>query len=251
MAVDEAVLESVAAGASPATLRLYAWSPACLSLGYAQGAEDVDLERLRARGWDLVRRPTGGRAILHADEITYAVIGPASDPRFAGGILESYQRLSTALAAALTRLGVQGVTTSASAGQADRSGDPICFENAGPFEITAAGRKLIGSAQVRRRSAVLQHGSLPLGGDLGRICQALRYQNEGDRERSAQFLRTQAVTLGEVLARPIAWQEAALGIQNGFRHALRIEFEPADLTPEERIRASRLLARYSDPEWAN
>jgi lipoate-protein ligase A len=93
MAVDEAILESVAVGTSPATLRLYDWSPACLSLGYAQDAEDVDLERLRARGWDLVRRPTGGRAILHADEITYAVIGPASDPRFAGGILDSYRRL--------------------------------------------------------------------------------------------------------------------------------------------------------------
>lgn len=249
MAVDEALLESAAFGASPTTLRLYDWSPACLSMGYAQEVEDVDLERLRGRGWDLVRRPTGGRAILHADEITYAVIGPGSDPRFAGGILESYKRLSSALAAALISLGVQGLTTAGSVRQAGRNSDPICFENPGPFEITVAGRKLIGSAQVRRRSAILQHGSLPLGGDLVRICHVLRYKDEADRERSAQVLRTRAATLGEVLARPVGWNEAALAIQEGFQHALGIELEEVDLTEEERTRASRLHAQYSDPEW--
>jgi lipoate-protein ligase A len=250
MAVDEAILESVAVGTSPATLRLYDWSPACLSLGYAQDAEDVDLERLRARGWDLVRRPTGGRAILHADEITYAVIGPASDPRFAGGILDSYRRLSAALADALTRLGVQGLTTASSVRRADRDADPICFENPGPYEITVAGRKLIGSAQVRRRSAVLQHGSLPLGGDLGRICQVLRYEDEGAREHSAHLLHARAATLSEVLARPVGWHEAALGLQEGFHHALGLEWDEADLSREERDRASQLRAQYSDPQWA-
>ena len=249
MAVDEALLESVATGASPTTLRLYDWSPPCLSLGYAQEVEDVDEGRLRGRDWDWVRRPTGGRAILHADEITYAVIGPDSDPRFAGGILECYKRLSSALAAALVRLGVQGLTTAGSVRQADRNSDPICFENPGPFEITVAGRKLIGSAQVRRRSAILQHGSLPLGGDLGRICHVLRYQDEADRERAAHVLRTRAATLSEVLARPVGWHEAALAIQEGFQHALGIELEEAGLTQEERTRASRLHAQYSDPEW--
>ena len=249
MAVDEAILDSVAVGTSPAMLRLYAWSPACLSLGYAQEAEDVDLERLRARGWDLVRRPTGGRAILHTDEITYAVIGPASDPRFAGGILDSYRRLSAALADALTRLGVQGLTSASSVRRDDRDADPICFENPGPYEMMVAGRKLIGSAQVRRRSAVLQHGSLPLGGDLGRICQVLRYGDEGARERAGQRLHARAATLSEVLARPVGWHEAALGIREGFQHALGIEFEEADLSPGERNRADSLRAQHSDPQW--
>jgi lipoate-protein ligase A len=80
MAVDEAILEAVGRGASLPTLRLYAWEPACLSLGYAQPIGDVDQPRLRARGWDLVRRPTGGRAVLHTDELTYSVIAPPGEP---------------------------------------------------------------------------------------------------------------------------------------------------------------------------
>jgi lipoate-protein ligase A len=90
MAVDEAILESVMAGKSETTLRLYAWEPACLSLGYAQPVADVDQEALNKRGLGLVRRPTGGRAILHSDELTYSVISTESDLRLAGGVLESY-----------------------------------------------------------------------------------------------------------------------------------------------------------------
>ena len=79
MAVDEAILEQTGRGESPPTLRLYDWQPACLSLGYAQPFADVDVDRLKERGWELVRRPTGGRAILHVDELTYSVSAPASD----------------------------------------------------------------------------------------------------------------------------------------------------------------------------
>ena len=83
------------------TLRLYAWEPACLSLGYAQPLTDVDIPRLQARGWEMVRRPTGGRAVLHTDELTYSVIAPLSEPRVAGTVLESYRRLAQALVEAL------------------------------------------------------------------------------------------------------------------------------------------------------
>ena len=100
MAVDEALLERVIAGQSPPLLRLYAWQPACLSLGQAQPAADVDRERLTGAGWGLVRRPTGGRAILHSDELTYAVIAPVSEPRVRGTLLESYLKLSAALKSA-------------------------------------------------------------------------------------------------------------------------------------------------------
>src|SRR4030065_446734 len=95
MAVDEAILVAAGSGAVPPTLRLYAWDPPCLSLGYAQPYADVDVPRLFERGWQVVRRPTGGRAILHTDELTYSVCGPGSEPRPAGSGLESYPKLST------------------------------------------------------------------------------------------------------------------------------------------------------------
>ena len=92
MALDESILEHIHRGDSIPTLRLYAWNPACLSLGHAQPHADVDSARLRAHGWDVVRRLTGGRAILHTDELTYSVTAPAADPRVAGTVLESYRR---------------------------------------------------------------------------------------------------------------------------------------------------------------
>ncbi len=95
MAIDSAILAAVERGEAPPTLRLYSWDPPCLSLGYSQAYSDVDLHQLSANGWDLVRRPTGGRAILHTDELTYAVIGPKSDPRLAGNLMDSYQHIST------------------------------------------------------------------------------------------------------------------------------------------------------------
>ena len=96
MAVDEAILQAVGNGLVMPTLRLYSWKPACLSLGYAQPIGDVDTRQLEQRNWDIVRRLTGGRAILHTDELTYAVVGPQDNPHLIGGVLESYRRLSKA-----------------------------------------------------------------------------------------------------------------------------------------------------------
>src|SRR5512137_2418732 len=107
MAVDEAILETTGRGEAPPTLRLYAWDPACLSLGYAQPTSDVDLVRLHERGWELVRRPTGGRAVLHTDELTYSVAGPLDEPLLAGTVLQSYSRLARALTEALHLLGLK------------------------------------------------------------------------------------------------------------------------------------------------
>ena len=100
MAVDEAILESVSRGEQLSTLRLYAWTPPCLSLGYAQHIADADLPALQILGWDLVRRPTGGRAILHTDELTYSVAAGHAEPRLSGSVLESYRRIAAALLAA-------------------------------------------------------------------------------------------------------------------------------------------------------
>ena len=106
MAVDELILEHIVRGESLPTLRLYSWQPPCLSLGHAQPYADVDVHRLKERGWEVVRRPTGGRAILHTDELTYSVIAPTDEPRVMGSILESYNRLAGALLQAVKSLGL-------------------------------------------------------------------------------------------------------------------------------------------------
>jgi lipoyl(octanoyl) transferase len=251
MAVDEAILESVGSGSSLPVLRLYAWQPACLSLGYSQPAADVDRTALKTRGWDLVRRPTGGRAILHTDELTYSVIAPLREPRVYGKVLDSYRRLSLALLDALQRLGLQP--------KAEKSGElpiasqpvgPVCFEVPSDYEITVNGKKLIGSAQARRKEGVLQHGSLPLTGDLTRITQVLAYPDEAARLSAGDRLLERAVTVETALGKTLAWEEASKAFVCGFEQALDLVFEAQELGSSERTRAEQLVVeKYGHPSW--
>ena len=239
MARDEALLESVAA--SPPTLRFYYWNPPCLSLGYGQKARDVDFERVAAYGWDVVRRPTGGRAILHTDELTYSVTLPLTHPLASGSIIESYHRISSALLAGLRLLDIAPQAERAerrAAGQA-----PICFEVASHYEITVNGRKLVGSAQARRKGGLLQHGTLPLCGDITRICDALRYPDEAARQSAKAQVGARAITLADALnGQAVTWQQAAEAIAQGFAQTFGITFIIDSYSPHENQRADELRA---------
>lgn len=253
MAVDEAILEACRSGKSLPTLRLYSWEPPCLSLGYAQPASDVDLDALLRHGWDLVRRPTGGRAILHTDELTYAVIGPQNEVRLAGSVLESYQVLSNALLAALHRLGIpaQAHAKPMHVAGADPKG-PVCFEVPSNYEITVNDRKLIGSAQSRRKGAVLQHGSFPLCGDLKRISRVLSFPDEVSRSQAAERLHERATTAEEILGQPLRWETAALAFEEAFKAALNLDLQLSDLSRDEQARAEELIDnKYAHPGWTN
>jgi lipoate-protein ligase A len=243
MGVDEAIHHAVAQGTVRPTLRLYAWDPPCLSLGRNQPVAEVDRGGLRGAGYDLVRRPTGGRAILHTDELTYSVAVPLIDPRVGGGVLASCERLSQGLNRALEILGVEDATAHRREGRPSTP-EPVCFQAAGAFEIVFGGRKLIGSAQMRRRGALLQHGTLPLRGDIARISAFLVPPADPDR------VRHRATTLEVAAGRAISWQEAAEAVAEGFAQALNVRPEPGELTTEERSTAAKLARdTYRSAEW--
>ena len=249
MAVDEAILEHVERGDALPTLRLYAWDPPCLSLGRAQPFADVDTVRLEARGWDVVRRMTGGRAILHTDELTYSVTGPADEPRLAGTVLESYNRLASALLVAVQDL---SLPVEMKEGKAESSGEPnpVCFEVPSTYEITVGGKKLIGSAQARRKDGVLQHGSLPLTGDLTRICQALVFPDEATREIAMERLLARATTVESVLGQEVAWETAAQVFIRAFEAQLGLKLEVGELSESELARAEEFVSeKYAHPSW--
>jgi len=250
MAVDEALLASVAQGASPPILRLYAWAPPCLSLGVAQPVAEVDEARLRQRGWHLVRRPTGGRAILHTDELTYAVVAPYSEPRVQGDVLTAYRVLAEGLLAALRLLGLSPrMETTREAWNRERS-NPVCFHVPAVYEITVQGRNILGGAQASKKVGVLQHGPLPLYGDITRIVDALAFPEEAARERAREGLRRRAVTVSEALGRGVTWEEAADAMVRGFAEALHLTFVEQPLTTAERLRAEHLLrTKYAHPDW--
>lgn len=249
MALDEAILQAVAAGQVPPTLRFFGWSPACLSLGYAQAGSDVDHVASERSGYDVVRRLTGGRAILHTDELTYSVAIPQDDPRVAGGIVESYRRLSGGLVAGLQHLGLQPYSEKAAAG-ATRDMGPVCFEVPSHYEITVGGRKLVGSAQVRKRQVVLQHGTLPLAGDIARICDVLVFESADARAAARERVGLRACTLEWALGRVVSWHAAAEALAQGFAETLNVRLSPAALTPEEIAQAGQLAAaKYGNPDW--
>lgn len=251
MAVDEAILEHIGLNDSLPTLRLYRWKPACLSLGHAQLFSDVDVDRLNTRGWEVVRRPTGGRAILHTDELTYSVIAPNDEPNVAGTVLESYNRLAQALLLAVKMLELPVEMKEVDhASSGTNTPNPICFEVPSTYEITVDGKKLIGSAQARKKEGVLQHGSLPLTGDLARICQALVFESDSAREDAAKRLLARAATVESALGRAVSWEDAAQAFIHAFEVQLGLSLKRGELSESESKRAEELVKeKYDHRSW--
>jgi lipoate-protein ligase A len=248
MAVDEAILSAVIDGASLPTLRFFAWSPPCLSLGRNQPLADVDRHACRIAGMDVVRRPTGGRAILHTDELTYSVALLQTDPRAAGDILTSYCCLSEGLLAGLRRLGLEVAQT---AGKSKAPADPsaVCFEVPSNYEITVGGRKLVGSAQWRVKGGLLQHGTLPLQGDITRVVTCLTF-SEAERQAQRRALRARATTLENAISRQVPFADAAQAMADGFAQALNVTLVPGALTAREHALATDLRReRYASQAW--
>lgn len=248
MAIDQAIAESVKAGESLPTLRFYGWSPPCLSIGRAQSADIVNFPAVERLGWDVVRRASGGRAVLHIDELTYSIAALDSEPRVKGGVLESYRRLSAGLLRGLKEIGVLPERAQAYYEDQGEVG-PACFDGPSDYEITIGQRKLIGSAQMRSANLVLQHGSIPLLGDITRIVEGLELEM-GERMALRNRLRWRAVSLEYATGK--AWESAELTehLVNGFSKALNLEFQTESLTEKELARAAEVCAeKYGNKEW--
>lgn len=249
MAVDEAIARLAGEGRVLPTLRLYAWEPPCISLGRHQPLAEIDLERCREDGVEIVRRPTGGRAILHTDELTYSVAGPADEPRLRGAVMDCYLRLSEGLTRGLTRLGL-GVHKAGPDARAGPDVSAACFEVPSAYEIlTTGGQKIVGSAQVRRRNWVLQHGAIPLWGDVTRLVNYLAV-DEATRQALKTALARRATTVSAALGRNVSFEEVAEALVEGFAEALNVAFQPGTLTQEELELARELEATvYANHEW--
>jgi lipoate-protein ligase A len=265
MALDEVLLESVIGGGTPA-VRLYTWQPATLSLGVNQPVGEVDAEECKRRGFGLVRRLTGGRAVLHQHELTYSVIARENDPRVSGGVIESYRKISAALVAGLRSLGVEVALAepdralyramAASRRQSETgesvegSHGAVCFDVASAYEITAAGKKLVGSAQARRGGAILQHGSILLDIDWDAWVSVFSYATEAGRQRAYAKLPNRMTSLRHELGRVVTAEEVEVALARSFEQVLRIELTPGKLSESEEA-ATRRLARekYSSEAW--
>ncbi len=258
MALDEALLEEFLIAQDqgenpPPTLRFFGWQPACLSLGYAQKAErEVDLAGCERLGIDWVRRPTGGRAILHeTSELTYSLVASTDDPLLQGGILESYRKISAALLVGLQKLGVGA--EAASDEQRKVSSNPAtaaCFDAPSAYEITFEGRKVIGSAQARRGNALLQQGTILLTVDVERLFTALKPPLSLSREAAIAQVESRLTSLSAALGRNISYAEAEAAFIQGFSEHFNLNFIQSLPTIAETERANNLVSeKYANPAW--
>jgi lipoyl(octanoyl) transferase len=246
MAIDEAVLLHSLRGEAPPTLRVFRWSSPSISLGRFQSVErEIAREVCEQRRVELVRRPTGGRAVYHRDEFTYSIVS-SKRCGVPSGIVAAYAYLAQGLQAALSLLGVQAELSDE---RVNKHPSAACFASSTQADLTSGGFKLIGSAQVWKDDALLQQGSLPLDDRSAEFFEMLRFPDAAAREEALAAYRQKTTPL-HTFAPCASWDDVARAFRAGFSAALRTEFVEGELSASEWALAERLAAeKYRNLEW--
>ena len=252
MALDETLLLRHEAGGTPPTLRVYGWSTPTLSLGYAQKAcQAVNLAACQQYGVAVVRRPTGGRAVLHDNEVTYSVVLPTTLSYGPDTLTEHYRRIGLALATALQGLGLAvHLERSRRSAQPRRAADsPACFAAIARYELSVAGKKIVGSAQKRLQHTLLQHGSMPLQMERQRLFQCLQVPPE-HRYAFVQEAYTTMTAINEIAPTPVTASMLHEALRQGFGDIFGVDIVAAPLLPEEERLAYELhTTKYASVVW--
>ena len=243
MAIDEAVFRLNRREGLPPTLRFFGWRPPAVSLGYFQKTgREIDVGACRRAGIDIVRRPTGGKAVLHEHELTYSLVAPADHPLFTGDIVGTYRVVSACIVEALRRLGLSPEVAFEGRSAAGTALEGYCFAAPSRYELLVGGRKICGSAQVRAGGAFLQHGSLLADMDPVRTAAVMGVSVDGVAKTTT--------TLREQLGRDIGYGELAGVLRGAFEDTLGIRLAEGGLSPAEESLKERLLAeKYATDQW--
>jgi lipoate-protein ligase A len=223
MEFDEREARRAAISADYPTLRFYGWKPPAISIGYNQSMDDFDTERISAAGINIVRRPTGGRAIFHSDEVTYSVITQLDDR----GPRALYKFINEGLLKGLQHLGVDAELTGFGANFPEFYKSPSsipCFSSSAKCEIQYKGRKLVGSAQRRYGKAILQHGSILLGPEHRKLVDFLAPHLRSMKDRLSEEITARTIDLYQILGKHISYQEAIEALVKGFAERHGISF---------------------------
>ncbi len=230
MALDEALLELISSGRSEPTVRFYRFSPTAVTIGYFQSIrKTVNLQKATSLGIDVVRRPTGGGAVLHDEkgELTYSVVVPEISGE---EVVESFRRICLGVILTLKELGLEA------------SFVPV-------NDVVVSGRKISGSAQTRRGGFILQHGTILYNADLDLMQEVLTPPTEKLLEKGVSSIRERVTTVSEQLGRDVSFDEVLDAAIKGFSRALGEKLIPSDPTEDELILASELERKYGSKEW--
>lgn len=255
MALDEALLEWNSQGKFPPVIRFYGWNPETLSIGYFQKVEkEIDMEAVKSQNIGFVRRPTGGRAVLHEHELTYSVIVPESHPEMPKTVTEAYRVISEGILKGFHQLGLEAyfaVPKTKEDREALKSPhSAVCFDAPSWYELVVEGRKVAGSAQTRQKGVILQHGSILIDVDEDKLFGLFKFPNDRVKQRMQRSFKNKAVAINEISPKKVTLQEVKQAFKIGFEEGLNINLEPYQLTADEMKTVMDIAKnRYESDEW--
>lgn len=248
MAIDEAIFRETAAKQKKPTLRFFGWSPPAVSIGYFQDLKEINVERCRAAGVDIVRRMTGGKAVYHRHEVTYSLTAPGSEKIFPDDIIRSYELISRGLARGLSILGIGADPAADDCGGLPKKSplSSACFFVPSARELLVGGKKICGSAQVRTRGGFLQHGSMLMVFDAP---ETVSLTLPSCSATVCSRLKNSVTAVNELSAHAVSEQHLSLALQKGISEELDIEFSEGRLTASEKLLAHELVQKYASDAW--
>jgi lipoyl(octanoyl) transferase len=255
MALDEALLEWNSKGAFSPVIRFYGWNPPTLSIGYFQKVEkEINIEAVKNQGIGFVRRPTGGRGVLHEHELTYSVIVPESHSMMPNTVAEAYRVISEGILKGFHQLGLEAYfavpETTEERELLKSPHSAVCFDTPSWYELVVEGRKVAGSAQTRQKGVILQHGSILLDMDEDKLFSLFKYSNERVMERMKKSFMNKAVAINDLTSNRISMEQAKEAFKKGFEEGLNINLEPYELNQTEIDYVNQIAKeRYESDEW--
>ncbi|HDH6886061.1 TPA: lipoate--protein ligase family protein [Staphylococcus aureus] len=254
MAMDEALLNFVSRGEIDPVIRFYTWNPATLSIGYFQRLQkEIDIDKVKEKGFGLVRRQTGGRGVLHDKELTYSVIVPESHPNMPSTVTEAYRVISQGLLEGFKNLGFDTYfavpKTPEERQKLKKPRSSVCFDAPSWYELVVEGRKIAGSAQTRQKGVILQHGSILQDIDIDELFDMFIYKNERLKLKMKEAFVEKAVAINDISDEHITISQMEEAFEKGFKKGLNIELKPLELTEAQLAEVEELTEKYRSDEW--
>ena len=255
MALDEALLNWHSEKLIPPVIRFYEWSPTTLSIGYFQQAErDINLMALKDQNIGFVRRPTGGRAVLHEHELTYSIIVEENYQNMPESVTEAYRILSEGLLLGFQNLGLDAYfsvpDTVEKQEDLKKPKSAVCFDAPSWYELVVEGKKVAGSAQTRQKGVILQHGAILLSLDVEKLLSVFRFSSEEVKQQMREKLPLKAIAIDQLTDKYITIDDCIDAFKRGFEQALYIELVPYELTREQRQYVEQLeKEKYANDAW--
>lgn len=244
MGIDRALLALHANGKSPPTLRLYQWQPPAVSLGYFQKRHDLDLEACQRLGYEVVRRPTGGKAVLHLEDLTYAVIAGTAEG-MPSAVTAAYQLIAQGLLHAFRLLGIEAKMGRE---RGDSQSTDICFLRCARGAIVYQKKKLVGSAQTWHASSLLQHGSIIISPQVEAWLALVQSEGESPEALRAR-LAARLTSMQEILGWTPKLTQIKEAVRQGMAQALGVELQPGELSPGEWTLARDLASEEEERHY--